>query len=128
MNSSAPRPRTTCAHLDSKLFAHLPAWPFDCLSVYMSVLYAQLSKVNEAMNDVVGVDTSSAIQHTLQRHHDILQDYRQEFGKVKVSVLCSIKSQVDRGGMDYTTVRTGWTTPSSVSSRDINLKYLEALG
>ncbi|XP_065184116.1 Golgi SNAP receptor complex member 1-like [Sycon ciliatum] len=58
----------------------------DAVGMEISQLLQKLSTVNEALNEALGPDASSALLHTRQRHHDILQDYRQEFNKTKAHV------------------------------------------
>jgi len=52
-------------------------------------LLAKLSQVNEEMSGFAvgaGSGQSAAIHHTLQRHTEILQDYRQEFNKTASNI------------------------------------------
>jgi len=52
-------------------------------------LIDQLSKVNTDMSEFAGAPgtaQSAAIHHTLQRHTEILQDYRQEFRKTAANI------------------------------------------
>lgn len=70
-------------------------------------LLDQLSKVNNEMSEFAGEPgsaQSAAIHHTLQRHTEILQDYRQEFGKTTANItslmeredlLTSVHSDID---------------------------------
>ena len=48
----------------------------------------QLQSVNENLNEYVsgvsGSQPASTLYHTLQRHNEILQDYKQEFNRIKV--------------------------------------------
>lgn len=56
--------------------------------------FKQLRKVNESMNDTVsragGPTPTSALNHTLQRHNEILQDYAQEFNRAKVECILHV--------------------------------------
>jgi len=48
----------------------------------------QLSVLNERLGEVSSTQAappSSALQHTLQRHQEILQDYSQEFRKTRAN-------------------------------------------
>merc|ERR1712198_199035 len=52
-------------------------------------LLTQLSSINDQMSTYatgVGEQRSAAIHHTLQRHTEILQDYRQEFTKTSSNI------------------------------------------
>lgn len=52
-------------------------------------LLDQLTKVNNEMSEFAGEPgsaQSAAIHHTLQRHTEILKDYRQEFGKTSANI------------------------------------------
>jgi len=52
------------------------------------VCLLQLSVLNERLGEVSStqaVPPSSALQHTLQRHQEILQDYTQEFRKTQAN-------------------------------------------
>ena len=52
------------------------------------VLFLQLRQVNSSMNEYVSSlnpsTRSTTLYHTLQRHNEILQDYSQEFKRIKV--------------------------------------------
>jgi len=59
-------------------------------------LLAKLGKINEDMSGyAVGVGTgqSAAIHHTLQRHTEILQDYRQEFKKTASNIAAIVERE-----------------------------------
>jgi len=61
----------------------------DSLQSEIDSLLASLSQVNEEMSGYaagVGEARSAAIHHTLQRHSEILQDYRQEFKKTSSNI------------------------------------------
>lgn len=51
----------------------------------MHFVCLQLSTLNERMGEVCTSQNqnSPAVQHTMQRHRDILQDYTQEFRKTQ---------------------------------------------
>ncbi|KAH8358889.1 hypothetical protein KR093_003203, partial [Drosophila rubida] len=53
---------------------------FDSLSAEIEQMLDKLSSLNEAMSELPA--TGSAAMHTLQRHREILQGYRQEFNKI----------------------------------------------
>ena len=57
------------------------------------------------------VSGSAAVHHTLQRHRDILQDYRQEYSKTRANIQAVIEredllSSVHRDIDDYRSVAT----------------------
>jgi len=59
-------------------------------------LLAKLGQVNEDMSGfAVGAGTgqSAAIHHTLQRHTEILQDYRQEFNKTASNIAAIVERE-----------------------------------
>jgi len=59
-------------------------------------LLARLGQVNEDMSGFavgVGAGQSAAIQHTLQRHTEILQDYRQEFKKTASNIAAIVERE-----------------------------------
>jgi Golgi SNAP receptor complex protein 1 len=61
---------------------------FEALSIEIEKLLERLSDINKRMSDVVPslLGPSSAATHTLQRHHEILQDYRREFERTTVNI------------------------------------------
>lgn len=61
---------------------------FETVSMEIEQLLERLSDINQRMSDVVPslLGTSSAASHTLQRHHEILQDYRREFERTKANI------------------------------------------
>ena len=64
-----------------------PSEAFGSQSQELESLLARLSAVNEGMTDFAAKQPqSAAIHHTLQRHRDILQDYRQEFTKTRTNI------------------------------------------
>jgi len=59
-------------------------------------LLAKLSQVNEDMSGFAvgaGSGQSAAIHHTLQRHTEILQDYRQEFNKTASNIAAIVERE-----------------------------------
>eukprot|EP00095_Tigriopus_kingsejongensis_P005002 snap_masked-scaffold139_size317827-processed-gene-0.8 protein:Tk05002 transcript:snap_masked-scaffold139_size317827-processed-gene-0.8-mRNA-1 annotation:"golgi snap receptor complex member 1" len=64
-----------------------PSNEFEETAQGISGLLARLSQINEGMSDLAtGQGPSAAIHHTLQRHRDILLDYRQEYHKTKANI------------------------------------------
>lgn len=61
---------------------------FETMSMEIEKLLERLSDINKRMSDVVPLlmAPNSAVNHTLQRHHDILQDYRREFERTKTNI------------------------------------------
>jgi len=60
----------------------------------LTSLLAKLSSVNEALAEWAAASTSPsspAVHHTLQRHQDILKDYKQEFNKTRSNVMTAIE-------------------------------------
>lgn len=60
----------------------------------LTSLLTKLTAVNEALTDWASSSTSPsspAVHHTLQRHQDILKDYKQEFNKTKTNVMAAIE-------------------------------------
>merc|ERR1712198_594970 len=59
-------------------------------------LLTQLSSINDQMSTYatgVGEQRSAAIHHTLQRHTEILQDYRQEFNKTASNIAAIVERE-----------------------------------
>jgi golgi SNAP receptor complex member 1 len=61
---------------------------FETMSMEIDKLLERLSDINKRMSDVVPalLGPNSAATHTLQRHHEILQDYRREFDRTKANI------------------------------------------
>jgi len=61
---------------------------FETMSIEIEKLLERLSDINKRMSDVVPslLGPNSAATHTLQRHHEILQDYRREFERTKTNI------------------------------------------
>jgi len=60
----------------------------------LTSLLAKLTSVNEALTEWAAATTSPsspAVHHTLQRHQDILKDYKQEFNKTRSNVNAAIE-------------------------------------
>lgn len=67
---------------------------FHSLSSELEALLARLSTVNESMADFASRQSqSAAIHHTLQRHRDILLDYKQEFTKTRANIEAVIERE-----------------------------------
>lgn len=63
---------------------------FETMALDVEQLLSQLTAVNERLGeasapDGPGAPSSAALIHTLQRHKEILQDYKQEFAKTKAN-------------------------------------------
>ena len=60
---------------------------FDAMSLEIEKLLERLSDINKRMADVVPSlhGPNSAATHTLQRHNEILQDYRREFERTQAN-------------------------------------------
>ncbi|KAJ1524249.1 hypothetical protein ONE63_010764 [Megalurothrips usitatus] len=63
---------------------------FETMALDVEQLLTQLTAVNERLAEVSAPDSPSApsnaaLIHTLQRHKEILQDYKQEFSKTKAN-------------------------------------------
>ena len=81
------------------------AGQFANLSRELESLLSQLTSVNDGLENFSQQQPqSAAIQHTLQRHRDILLDYRQEFTKTRANIesliereelLSSVHSDID---------------------------------
>lgn len=61
---------------------------FENMSMEIEKLLERLSDINQRMADVVpaSMGPNPAATHTLQRHHDILQDYRREFERTRTNI------------------------------------------
>ncbi|XP_065831519.1 Golgi SNAP receptor complex member 1-like [Oscarella lobularis] len=61
---------------------------FDTMSLEIEQLLAKLGEVNDSMQSHVdsGVEATPTMVHMLQRHHDILRNYSQEFAKTKTNI------------------------------------------
>ncbi|XP_063220055.1 Golgi SNAP receptor complex member 1 [Bacillus rossius redtenbacheri] len=60
---------------------------FEIVAAEVQQLLDKLTELNENMEEMASseVHTSSAVLHTLQRHREILQDYKQEFHKMQAN-------------------------------------------
>jgi Golgi SNAP receptor complex protein 1 len=61
---------------------------FDAMSIEIEKLLEHLSDINKRMADAIPVllGSNTAATHTLQRHHEISQDYRREFERTKANI------------------------------------------
>jgi Golgi SNAP receptor complex protein 1 len=61
---------------------------FDVMSIEIEKLLERLSDVNKRMTDAIPalIGPTTAATHTLQRHHEISQDYRREFERTKANI------------------------------------------
>jgi len=73
-----------------------PSENVEALGSEIEKLLDQLEKVNNEMAEFAGTPgsvQSAAIHHTLQRHSEILQDYRQEFRKTAANITSLIERE-----------------------------------
>ena len=62
---------------------------FKTMAMEINSLLENLSKINQNLteyNDKHTQNSNAAMNHTLQRHRDILQDFQQEFNKIKSNI------------------------------------------
>ena len=61
---------------------------FETMSIEIEKLLERLSEINKTMTDAVPtlLGPNTAATHTLQRHHDICQDYRREFERTRANI------------------------------------------
>ncbi|XP_075147633.1 golgi SNAP receptor complex member Gos28 [Haematobia irritans] len=88
---------------------------FDSLSEEIAQMLDKLSSINESMAELP--TTGAAAIHTLQRHREILQGYRQEFNKISANHTMRLeREELLRG--------SGLNSPSisGLSRRDMYLK------
>lgn len=66
----------------------------DTIGTEIETLIEQLNSVNESMAEfATNSGQSAAIHHTLQRHTEILQDYRQEFRKTAANIAAIVERE-----------------------------------
>ncbi|XP_055385619.1 Golgi SNAP receptor complex member 1 [Condylostylus longicornis] len=94
---------------------------FDSLSAEITEMLDRLSSVNEMLAELPSTGTAS--MHTLQRHREILQGYRQEFNKICANHTTRMeREELLRGsGLSNTGTLSNPTT-SGLSRRDMYLK------
>ncbi|GAB0096714.1 Golgi SNAP receptor complex member 1 [Sergentomyia squamirostris] len=93
---------------------------FDNLSVEIEQMLEKLSNINDKMAELPSSGTSMMI-HTLQRHREILNGYRQEFSKIRANHTTRIeREELLRGsGIGNS---SGSLTSGGLSRRDMYLK------
>lgn len=90
---------------------------FDSLSMEIGQMLDKLSVLNEKMSELPA--TGTAMMHTLQRHREILQGYRQEFLKIQANHTTRIEREELLKGSGLSTS----AGPSSgLNRRDMFLK------
>jgi Golgi SNAP receptor complex protein 1 len=100
---------------------------FETMSIEIEKLLERLSDINKRMSDVVPslLGPNSAATHTLQRHHEILQDYRREFERTKANIR-SFQSREDFL-INNNKNKSDVTTTTGLSSRRQDY-YLREMG
>ncbi|KAH8310231.1 hypothetical protein KR044_000127, partial [Drosophila immigrans] len=91
---------------------------FDSLSAEIEQMLDKLSSLNEAMSELPA--TGSAALHTLQRHREILQGYRQEFNKIYANHTMRIEREELLRGSGLAS--SGSPSISGLSRREMYLK------
>ncbi|XP_030370101.1 Golgi SNAP receptor complex member 1 [Scaptodrosophila lebanonensis] len=91
---------------------------FDTVSVEIEQMLDKLSTLNESMSELPA--TGAAAMHTLQRHREILQGYRQEFNKICANHTMRIEREELLRGSGL--APTSSPTISGLSRRDMYLK------
>ncbi|XP_064552877.1 Golgi SNAP receptor complex member 1 [Drosophila montana] len=91
---------------------------FDSLSAEIEQMLEKLSTLNESMSELPA--TGSAAMHTLQRHREILQGYRQEFNKICANHTMRIEREELLRGSGLAT--SGSPSISGLSRREMYMK------
>ncbi|KAL7729913.1 hypothetical protein ACLKA6_009226 [Drosophila palustris] len=91
---------------------------FDSLSAEIEQMLEKLSSLNESMSELP--TTGSAAMHTLQRHREILQGYRQEFNKIYANHTMRIEREELLRGSGLAT--SGSPSISGLSRREMYMK------
>ncbi|EDW14416.2 Golgi SNAP receptor complex member 1 [Drosophila mojavensis] len=91
---------------------------FDSLSADIEQMLDKLSTLNESMSELPA--TGSAAMHTLQRHREILQGYRQEFNKICANHTMRIEREELLRGSGLAT--SGSPSISGLSRREMYMK------
>ncbi|EDW59334.2 Golgi SNAP receptor complex member 1 [Drosophila virilis] len=91
---------------------------FDSLSGEIEQMLEKLSTLNESMSELPA--TGSAAMHTLQRHREILQGYRQEFNKICANHTMRIEREELLRGSGLAT--SGSPSISGLSRREMYMK------
>ncbi|XP_034114532.1 Golgi SNAP receptor complex member 1 [Drosophila nasuta] len=92
---------------------------FDSLSAEIEQMLDKLSSLNESMSELPA--TGSAAMHTLQRHREILQGYRQEFNKIYANHTMRIEREELLRGSGLAT-SSGSPSISGLSRREMYMK------
>ncbi|KAH8242720.1 hypothetical protein KR032_001370, partial [Drosophila birchii] len=92
---------------------------FDSLSEEIEQMLDKLSSINESMSDLPA--SGAAAMHTLQRHREILQGYRQEFNKICANHTMRIEREELLRGSGLAT-SSGSPSISGLSRREMYLK------
>jgi Golgi SNAP receptor complex protein 1 len=89
---------------------------FDAMSIEIEKLLERLSDINKRMADTIPalLGSNTAATHTLQRHHEISQDYRREFERTKANIR-NFKSREDL--LMNNNNNSDISTPAGLSSR-----------
>lgn len=93
---------------------------FDSLSAEIGQMLDRLSTINESMAELPASGT--AMIHTLQRHREILQGYRQEFNKICANHTTRIEREELLRGSGISTSSLSSPSTSGLSRRDMYLK------
>ncbi|EDW81710.1 uncharacterized protein Dwil_GK12206 [Drosophila willistoni] len=99
---------------------------FESLSEEIEQMLEKLSSLNESMSDLPA--TGAAAMHTLQRHREILQGYRQEFNKICANHTTRIEREELLRGSGLATTSTGSPSISGLSRREMYMKESGHLG
>ncbi|XP_059621305.1 Golgi SNAP receptor complex member 1 [Phlebotomus argentipes] len=92
---------------------------FDNLSVEIEQMLEKLSNINDKMAELPSSGTSMMI-HTLQRHREILNGYRQEFSKIRANHTTRIEREELLRGSGIG--NSSSLTSGGLSRRDMYLK------
>ncbi len=100
---------------------------FDAMSIEIEKLLERLSDINKRMADTIPalLGSNTAATHTLQRHHEISQDYRREFERTKANIR-NFKSREDLL-MNNNNNNSDISSPAGLSSRRQDY-YLREMG
>ncbi|XP_005176447.1 Golgi SNAP receptor complex member 1 [Musca domestica] len=90
---------------------------FDSLSEEIAQMLDKLSSINESMTELP--TSGAAMMHTLQRHREILQGYRQEFNKISANHTMRLEREELLRGSGLS---TNSPSISGLSRRDMYLK------
>ncbi|CAF0763897.1 unnamed protein product [Adineta ricciae] len=112
---------------DSSLSATTSPSSFEGMSIEIEKLLERLSDINKRMSDVVPslLGPNSAATHTLQRHNEILQDYRREFERTKTNIR-NMKNREDRL-LNMNANNSDMTTGLSSRRQDLYLREMSHL-